>query len=238
MSEEYIEEQEWGSTSYTVQKGSHVSFQTQKAKVDLITNPYFGRMLFIDGVLQCTSTDEHIYHEAIVKKGLGFRPQNRVLVAGGGEGATIREVQNHCHTCGLGLQEIVMVDWDRELVEYMRKLEDLWAAQGSFRDERLSLHYEDIFEFLKNDQRIYSTIILDLLDPESDDDYTFLENCIQSSLTRLEEKGSLIMNLGGQRFGVHSEFDKLREMFPNRTLSLETIHVPSFQQPWYLLIIT
>jgi spermidine synthase len=234
----YIEQQDWGTTSYTVVKGTHTSFTTEKAQIDLITNPYFGRMLFIDGVLQCASVDEHIYHQALVSKGLGYRPQTRVLVAGGGEGATIREVQNHCDDCGLGLQEIVMVDWDRELVEYMRHKEDLWAAQGSFDDSRVSLYHEDIFDFLKNDKRTYSTIILDLLDPESEEDYSFLETCIQSSLTQLEQGGNLILNLGGERFRVHEEVERLQKVFPTKTLRLEEIHVPSFQQPWYLLILS
>ena len=53
--------------------------------MDLLTNRYFGRMLFIDNVLQSTTSDEHIYHRTLVKEGMGYIPSPRVLIVGGAE---------------------------------------------------------------------------------------------------------------------------------------------------------
>ena len=49
---EYIELQPWGSTIYDIEADSYLQFQTKMQNVEFITNPYFGRMLFLDGILQ------------------------------------------------------------------------------------------------------------------------------------------------------------------------------------------
>jgi len=61
----FEETQPWGKSTYIVLEGSAISFNTRRASINLITNPFFGRMLFIDGVLQSSTSDEEIYHKAI-----------------------------------------------------------------------------------------------------------------------------------------------------------------------------
>lgn len=102
------EKQPWGKTIYDCIPDTHLTFQTERAKVDLITNPWFGRMLFIDGVLQSCTGDEHLYHIPFTKEAFGFRPQNRILIAGSAEGALLREIEDLDGECNLGVKEIVI----------------------------------------------------------------------------------------------------------------------------------
>ncbi|MCI0841938.1 MAG: spermidine synthase, partial [Chloroflexi bacterium] len=56
----------------------------------------FGRTLVLDDKTQSTEVDEFVYHEALVQPCMIAHPGPRaVFVAGGGEGATIREVLRH-----------------------------------------------------------------------------------------------------------------------------------------------
>lgn len=217
-----IEEQPWGKTVYTIVPKTHTQFQTKRAKVDLITNPWFGRMLFIDEILQSSTADEHLYHYPFTKEALGFRPQNRICIAGSAEGALLREIQDHDGKCNLGVKEIVMVDWDKQLVEHMRDNEP-WS-RGSFDDPRLELRFEDIEEFFRHDTRYYSTILLDLVDMDTKEEEEWLYKIIEIAKSRLESKGTLTFN-GGRKSN-----------WPD--YKVKQIIVPSFQEPWYLVSYT
>lgn len=224
------EEQPWGKTIYSVKSGSHVHFQTAKQKVDLITNPYFGRMLFLDGALQSSIADEEIYHKALVQEAMGYRQQERILIAGGAEGATLREVQNHDAENNLGVKEIVMVDWDQELVQYMDK-EEPWS-QGSFDDPRVQLLFQDINVYLDSKPKAFHTIILDLLDINTDAEADWTYSVIEKSLPLLESKGCLILNIGrnykrGKEICLH-----FQDFFITKSIE---VFIPSFQEPWYLV---
>jgi spermidine synthase len=208
------EAQPWGITEYTVLEGSHKSFNTEKASIDLITNPYYGRMLFIDGVLQSTSSDEKIYHGELVKN---MGEPSRVLIAGGAEGALARQVL-------LGsVSKVVMVDWDEELVSAMRTEP---FSGGAFDDPRLELVHQDILEYLER-AGSFDYILLDLLDPA---DTEWICNVCNKAL---EKSSSLCMNAGGDKDIVMAIMNRLKR--PGYYMTKRKISVPSFQQEWYLI---
>jgi len=206
--------QPWGITEYTVLKGSHKSFNTEKARIDLITNPYYGRMLFIDGVLQSTSSDEKIYHSELIKN---MGNPSRVLIAGGAEGALARQVL-------LGsVSKVVMVDWDEELVNEMRHEP---FAGGAFDDPRLEVIHNDIFDYLEKSGS-FDYIILDLLDPS---DIDWICNLCNKAL---EKSSSICMNAGGDKDIVLAIMNRLKR--PGYYITKRKINVPSFQQEWHLI---
>lgn len=230
------EDQPWGKTIYTVQPGSHTHFLTEKQTVDLITNPHFGRMLFLDGHLQSATADEHLYHQCLVQKGMGCRQQKRILIAGGAEGATMREVQNHDAANTLGVETIVMVDWDEQLVTHMNE-EEPWS-QGSFDDPRLSLHFQDIREYLERTTNpSFDTILLDLLDIDTAEDLAWMQDILQKSMTVLESKGGLSMNVGRSAKYANACKSYVRQHWPQTECSIFQVYVPSFQEQWWMLAI-
>ena len=208
------EVQPWGITEYTVLEGSRKSFNTEKASIDLITNPYYGRMLFIDGVLQSTSSDEKIYHGELVKN---MGEPSRVLIAGGAEGALARQVL-------LGtVSKVVMVDWDEELVSAMRTEP---FSGGAFDDPRLEVVHQDILEYLER-AGSFDYVLLDLLDPA---DTEWICNVCNKAL---EKSSSLCMNAGGDKDIVIEIMNRLKR--PGYYMTKRKISVPSFQQEWYLI---
>lgn len=119
-----------------------------------------GKALIIDGKVQSSTSDEHWYHEALVHPILLTHPcPQRVLVIGGGEGATVREVLKH--KC---VKRVVMVDIDRELIEALKRhMPEM--SMGAFSDPRVELVYADGRRFLEDNTERFDAIILDLVDP-------------------------------------------------------------------------
>jgi len=134
--------------------------QTKYQRVTIAKTGSFGLALFLDGYAQSTEYDEFIYHESLVHPAMLTHPNPRkVLVVGGGEGATIREVLKH-----KTVERVVMVDIDGELVELAKKYLYKWH-QGSFDDPRVELIIADGKEFIENTNEKFDVVILDLTDP-------------------------------------------------------------------------
>jgi spermidine synthase len=136
------------------------SGKTEFQSVEIIELSSFGRSLVLDGKIQSSEADEFIYHEALVHPAMITHPQpERVFIAGGGEGATLREVLTYP-----SVKRVVMVDVDKEVIDICRNfLPSL--HQGSFDDSRLELHYADARKHLKQKQDKFDVIILDLPEP-------------------------------------------------------------------------
>jgi spermidine synthase len=210
--------QPWGETSYTVLNGSHCSFNTDRAAIDLITNPYYGRMLFIDGVLQSAETDEHIYHSELAAL---VPQQGRILIAGGAEGALAKELLSYA------VDEVVMVDWDEKLVNHMKG--EVFSGYA-FDDPRLTVIHRDILDYLAGSET-FDAILLDLLDPKTDEEVKWLSKVITLCLTKTKR---LALNAGGDIGRKNLLIDLLD---PNLHITSKKIFVPSFQQEWYLMAI-
>jgi len=83
-----------------------VRFRSRFQDVKLVQSKTYGLVLLLDGKVQSTQVDEFIYHEALVHPAMLSHPYPRsVYIAGGGEGATLREVLRHDRVL-----EVVMVD--------------------------------------------------------------------------------------------------------------------------------
>jgi len=121
----------------------------------------FGRALLIDEFVQSTERDEHIYHELLVHPALALHPEpRRVLIVGGGEGATLREVLKH-NT----IEEAVMVDIDEKVVEFSKKYLEV-MHKGSFYDPRAKIIIMDGLEYVRRAPSSYfDAVIMDLTDP-------------------------------------------------------------------------
>ena len=118
-----------------------------------------GTCVVLDGDIQSCASDEALYHEALVHPALLLHPRpRRVLIMGGGEGATAREVLRHPT-----VEEVVMVDIDEEFVRLCRQLIPDWGG-ASWEDPRLEILYQDINVHLDEDGPGYDVVIGDLID--------------------------------------------------------------------------
>ena len=138
-----------------------VQGQTRFQSYEIFENQVWGRILVLDGRLQSAQQDEFIYHEALVHPALIAHPApRRVLVLGGGEGSTLREVLRHPT-----VEQAVMVDLDEELVEVCRQ----WLPSfhlGALVDPRVRLVFDEGRAFLAGQPPgSFEVIILDLPEP-------------------------------------------------------------------------
>jgi spermidine synthase len=119
----------------------------------------FGRVLALDGIVQSAAADERLYHEALVQPAMlrHYRPRD-VLIIGGGEGATLREVLKHD-----SVRTVTMVDIDRQLVDIARQHLSDWH-QGAFEDPRVRMFFDDGRRFIAHDGSHYDVVIIDVVD--------------------------------------------------------------------------
>jgi spermidine synthase len=137
--------------------------QTAFQDVEIVETRSFGRALFLDGAPQSAVADEFVYHEALVHPALVCHPDpKRVLIAGGGEGATLREVLRVP-----GVERAVMVDIDGELVDLCREhLAEM--HQGAFDDPRADVVIGDALAYLRERDEQFDVIVIDLVDPSEE----------------------------------------------------------------------
>ncbi len=190
----------------------------------------FGKVLVIDGKTQSTEGDEWIYHEALVHPVMLAHPEpKKVLVLGGGEGATLREVLKH-----KTVERAVMVDIDGEMIEVAKKYLSEWH-KGSFYDPRAEVVIADGREYLEKTQEKFDVVIADLTDP--------LEGCPSMRLYTLEfyELVRKVLEDDGvfvtQSTSPLSEervfaiiYNTVKKVFP--LARLYTVFVPSFSVLW------
>jgi len=136
------------------------SGQSKFQSIDIIRTGSFGICLVLDGKIQSSERDEFIYHEALVHPIMLTHPKpERVFIAGGGEGTTLREVLIH-----KSVKKVVMVDIDEEVVDVCRRCLPSFH-QNSFNDPRVELHFADARKYLEEGDDKFDVIIIDLADP-------------------------------------------------------------------------
>lgn len=135
-------------------------YQKTKYQEMYIVEGIYGKALILDGKWQSCTEDEFLYHEGLVHPAMIFHGSPRkVLVLGGAEGATLREVLRW-----KTVEEVVMVDIDGEVVDACRKhLPEM--HQNSFDDPRVKLVIDDAQNFLESSSETWDAIVSDLTDP-------------------------------------------------------------------------
>src|SRR6202451_3319175 len=130
--------------------------RTPFQSVAVLRTATFGKMLVLDGDTQSSQADEKIYHESLVHPALAAGAGRReVLILGGGEGATLREVLRHP-----GVARCTMVDIDGEVVELSKTYLPEWS-DGAFGDPRANLIIGDALAYIKQ-RGTFDAIISDL----------------------------------------------------------------------------
>lgn len=121
--------------------------------------------LYIDRVIQWSSTDEYRYHESLVHPALTSVPApRRVLILGGGEGLAAREVLRYD-----AVESVTVVDIDAAIFRLGRTQRQLVGLnRGALDDPRVLTVAEDAFVFLRGVDRAYDAIVVDLPDPATD----------------------------------------------------------------------
>ncbi len=175
----------------------HVVKRTKYQEVIIADLEDFGKSLVLDGYIQSSAVDEYIYHESLVHPAMVIHPNpEKVLIVGGGEGATLREVLKH--KC---VKKAVMVDIDGEVVELSKKfLSEM--HRGAFEDPRAEVVIADGKEYLRTCSEEFDVVILDLTDPYSSEiaRELYTEEFYRLVASRLGSDGVMVTQAGNSFF--------------------------------------
>lgn len=147
------------SLNYKIERVLHEE-QTPYQQLRIVEFTEFGRALILDDAIQVTLRDEFIYHEMIAHVPLFTHPNpRRVLIIGGGDGGTAREVLRHP-----SVEQVDMVEIDGAVVEACRRY--LPETAACLNDPRLNLLIADGIKFVRDcEPGTYDAILVDSSDP-------------------------------------------------------------------------
>jgi len=164
--------------------------RTQFQECLIFDNPVYGRVLALDGIVQLSTFDEHIYHEMLVHPPMFAHPNpRRVVIVGGGDGGTLREVLRH------NPEEVVMIDIDEQFVRNASKHLPSLSA-GAFEDPRVTLLFEDASEALLRYESAFDIAIIDCNDAIGPSEALFETDFYSTVARALKDEGVCSVQAG------------------------------------------
>lgn len=227
----YVEEFAETETHHHAIDETYYAGRTQFQSVAVIRTSVFGTMLILDGDTQSSAVDEKIYHETLVHPALaGCSDRSNVLILGGGEGATLREVFR-----AKGVRRCTMVDIDGQVVDLSKKYLPQWA-DGAFEDPRARVIIGDAVRFLAEDTEQYGAIISDLTEPleDSPSNALFCDDTFRKIKARLAAGGIYVLQAstaGLHNMTLHAKMARSLRKHYTYARSFYT-HIPAFDNDW------
>ena len=189
----------------------------------IFDSPRFGRALALDGIVQLTEADEFVYHEMIAHVPLlAHGEARRILVIGGGDGGTVREVLKH------GVDRVVMVELDRQVVEACR--EHLPSVNaGAFEDPRLEMRFEDGVAYVARCEERFDVVVVDSTDPLPGPGEVLFSEAFYADCKRILAPGGVLISQFGMPFlypdAVRDARRRLADRFADATLYILAVPV-------------
>lgn len=138
------------------------SGKSEFQSVDVVETRGHGKMLLNDGLIMVTERDEFSYHDMITHVPLFVHPNPKnVLVIGGGDGGTAREVIRH-----KTVEKCTMVEIDEMVVNACK--EHIPQTSSMLKDPRIDLIIGDGVKYVENcakEGKTFDVILVDSTDP-------------------------------------------------------------------------
>ncbi|MBC6415390.1 MAG: polyamine aminopropyltransferase [Bdellovibrionales bacterium] len=172
--------------------------------VKILKTKGYGNMLINDNVIMTCERDEFIYHEmmAHVPLFLHSDPQD-VLIIGGGDGGTAREVLKHKK-----VKNCIMVEIDSTVVKACKK--HLPQTASVFKHAKLDLRIEEGTRFLKDKQKAFDVILVDSSDPIGPSSLLFGKNFYKNIYKALKAEGIVIAQAGNFFYNLTHQKQSLK----------------------------
>ena len=205
--------------------------KTKFQEMYIVETGVYGKALVLDGKWQSCTGDEFLYHEPLVHPAMiAQQGPKKVLVLGGGEGATIREVLRW-NT----VEKVVMVDIDGDVVEACKEhLPEM--HQNAFDDPRAEVIIADALNLLDTTEEQWDIIISDLSDPiEEGPSFQLFTKEYYQKLQRVLAPGGLVVIQAGPvapaNLTLHARLvNTLKAVFPN--VHSYCSHTSTYGSPW------
>ncbi len=198
----------------------HSDFQ----KVEIFeTDSKLGRVLTLDDLMMTTEGDEFYYHEMIAHiPMMNHKCPESVLVIGGGDGGTVREVLKH-NT----VKKVVLCEIDGMVIDACKEF--LPTIAGKLDDPRVEIRVEDAIEFIKDKKNEYDIVLIDSTDPMgpgeglfTEEFYTNVKNSLKKGGIVAAQSESPVVN----KEEIKKMYNLLKKVFP--ICSTYTSNIPTY----------
>lgn len=162
------------------------SEQSPFQKVEIIdSDSALGKILTLDDLMMTTEGDEYFYHEMISHiPMMNHKNPKSVLVIGGGDGGTVREVLKH-NT----VERVVLCEIDGMVIDACKKY--LPTIAGKLDDSRVEILVEDAIEYIKNKENEFDIVLIDSTDPMGPGEGLFTEE-FYTNVKKSLKKGGIV----------------------------------------------
>ena len=174
------------NTGYVFQVQEHLHHEkTPFQTIDIIQNDFFGKMMFIDGVVMLTEKDEFIYHEMITHVPVfSHGSVQNALVLGAGDGGVLRELAKHKNL------NATLVEIDQRIVE-VSKIFFPTIAQG-FEASKAKVILTDSVKYLTDCKDSFDLILTDSTDPYGPAKKLFEVDFYKTASQKLNKNGIFV----------------------------------------------
>src|SRR3989338_2406769 len=186
--------------------------QTKYQKLELMETFQYGKVLVLDGKPQIAEYGDYFYHEPLAQLPmLCAENPKRVLIIGGGDGGSPREVLKH------GVEHVDMAELDEDVITFAK--EHLrFVCKNSYEDKRLQVSIGDGRKFAEQQLKKgvkYDVIISDLTDPFGPSKMLYKKE-FYTTLKQLLNKGGV--------FSLHCDFPFMfPDAYPSIKATLESV---------------
>lgn len=188
---------------------------TKHQHLVLFEQPFFGKMLMLDGATQITKKDEFIYQEMMSHVPLFAHGNARdVLIVGGGDCGIAEEVLKH-----KSVRRLTQVEIDPAVVEFAKEHFPEFT-KPVFADERFESVIADGMKYVARTERRFDAIIVDSTDPQGPGKVLFSHKFYAACKRCLNKAGVLVTQNGVPIFQpaeLASSVSKFRKLFADGT---------------------
>ena len=200
-------------------------------RIDIFDSKEFGRFLTLDGYMMLTEKDEFIYHEMITHVPMAVHPRvKNVLVIGGGDGGTVRELTKY-----RSIESIDLVEVDKQVVLLSKKY--LPFLSSKLKDKRVKVWFEEGLRYVRGKKSEYDLIIIDSSDPYGPAEGLFTREFYGTCFKALRDDGILINQHESPFYAAHQKSVRdahrhIAQEFPVSTVY--QAHIPSYPSGHWL----
>lgn len=183
----FIEKDPYAPIQYSYEVSKILYHKKSKFQdIMVFENPFFGKVMVLDGVVQITERDEFFYHEMLVHIVLNAHPNpKKVVVIGGGDGGTVREVLKH-----KSVEKVYFIEIDEDVINVSKKF--FPSVAGGIRDKRVEIKCMDGAQFVKQRRSDIDAVIVDSTDIVGFAKSLFTKNFFKTINQCLTEKGMFV----------------------------------------------
>ena len=225
MSENFYKEITPAGFGIAIKKGK-VLFKDKSEFQDVEvfeTDSELGRVLTLDDLMMTTEGDEWHYHEMIAHiPMMNHKCPKTVLVIGGGDGGTVREVLKH-----ETVEKVVLCEIDGMVIDACKQFLPTIACE--LDNPKCEILVEDAIECIKDKKNMFDIVLIDSTDPMGPGEGLFTEEFYTNVKESLKEGGIIAAQSESpvvNKKEIKKMYDLLKKVFP--IVSTYTSNIPTY----------